>query len=100
LSKVEVFRTAIMMAIGIIFASNLMFLRITKVPIPKTSRNVFQGLKEREWNVLAKLILPKLCFAFGGGLIVPFMNLYLKEKFSLSTERIGIAYALLQAFIF
>jgi predicted MFS family arabinose efflux permease len=77
-----------------------MFLKIRRVPIPKTKKKLFEGLKEKEWNILAKLILPKLCFAFGGGLVVPFMNLYLKEKFELSTERIGISYALLQFFIF
>lgn len=31
---------------------------------------------------------------------VPFINLYLKERFHLSTEKIGISYALLQLFIF
>ena len=33
-------------------------------------------------------------------MIVPFMNLFLKEKFDLSTKMIGISYALLQLFIF
>jgi hypothetical protein len=63
-------------------------------------KKIFDGFKEKEWNILAKLIIPKLCFAFGGGLIVPFMNLYLKDKFKLSTEMIGVVYALLQLFIF
>lgn len=100
LSTLEVYRTSIMIAMGIVFSSNLMFLRIKRVPIPKVKKRIFEGLKEKEWNILAKLIIPKLCFAFGGGLIVPFMNLYMKEKFRLTTEKIGIAYALLQFFIF
>jgi predicted MFS family arabinose efflux permease len=99
-SRLDVFRSSIMVALTIVFSSNLMFLKIKRVPIPKTSKKLFEGLKEKEWRTLSKLILPKLCFAFGGGLIVPFMNLYLKEKFSLSTEMIGVAYALLQFFIF
>lgn len=99
-SKIEVYRASIMIAIGVIFSSNLMFMKIQRVPIPKVKKKIFEGLKEKEWNILAKLILPKLCFASGGGLIVPFMNLYLKEKFSLSTKMIGVSYALLQFFIF
>jgi MFS family permease len=99
-SRIEVFRTSLLFALGVVFASNLMFLKIKRVPIPKVKKRLFEGIREKEWNILARLILPKLCFAFGGGLVVPFMNLYLKEKFHLSTEMIGISYALLQFFIF
>lgn len=99
-NRIEVFRISIMMALGVVFLSNLVFMRIKRVPIPKMKKRLFEGLKEKEWSVLSKLVLPKLCFAFGGGLVVPFMNLYLKEKFTLSTEMIGISYALLQLFIF
>jgi MFS family permease len=99
-TKLELYRSSIMVALGIVFAANLMFVQIKRVPIPKVKKRLFEGLREKEWNILARLILPKLCFAFGGGLIVPFMNLYMKEKFSLSTEMIGVAYALLQFFIF
>ncbi|MFP5387081.1 MAG: MFS transporter [Bacteriovoracia bacterium] len=99
-SRIDIYRSSIMIALGIVFSSNLMFIRIKRVAIPREKKRIFEGLKEKEWNVLAKLIMPKLCFAFGGGLIVPFMNLYLKEKFRLSTEMIGVAYALLQFFIF
>lgn len=99
-TKIELYRTSIQIALSLVFASNLMFTRIKRVPIPKVKKKLFEGLREKEWNTLAKLIIPKLCFAFGGGLIVPFMNLYLKEKFTLSTEMIGVAYATLQFFIF
>ena len=84
----------------VVFSSNIIFYQIKRVPIPKLNKRMFEGLREKDWNVLGKLILPKLCFAFGGGLIVPFMNLYMKDKFSLSTEMIGVAYATLQFFIF
>lgn len=99
-TKIEVYRASIMLALLVVFSSNLMFLQIKRVPIPKIKKRIFEGLKEKEWNILAKLILPKLCFAFGGGMIVPFMNLYLAEKFKLSTQMIGVSYALLQFFIF
>jgi predicted MFS family arabinose efflux permease len=89
-----------MFALSIVLTSNIFFLKIKRVPLPKINKKIFEGLREKEWNILAKLIIPKLCFAFGGGLIVPFMNLYLSEKFNLPTQMIGISYALLQFFIF
>lgn len=100
LSKLELYRTSMIIALTIVFSSNILFMNIKRVPIPKVKKRLFEGIREKEWNILAKLIMPKLCFAFGGGLIVPFMNLYLKEKFELSTEMIGVAYACLQFFIF
>ena len=100
MNQLSLYRTAMMISLGVMFCSNFMFLRIKRVPIPKSKKKLFDGVKDKDWTVLSKLILPKLCFAFGGGLIVPFMNLYLKEKFDLSTKMIGISYALLQFFIF
>lgn len=100
LSRIEAFRSSIMIALGLVILSNLIFMRIKRVPIPRVKKNLFDGLREKDWNVLSKLILPKLCLAFGSGMAVPFINLYLKEQFQFSTQRIGMAYALLQAFIF
>jgi predicted MFS family arabinose efflux permease len=100
LTRIEIFRFAIMGALSLVLLSNLMFMQIKRVAVPKVRKRIFDGLKEKEWKILGRLILPKLCFAFGGGLIIPFMNLYLKEKFDLSTKMIGVSYALLQLFIF
>jgi MFS family permease len=100
LLKVELYRLSLIISLGIVCCSNLMFLKIKRVPIPKVRKKIFQGLKDKQWRILGKLIIPKLFFAFGGGLIVPFMNLYLKEKFTFSTELIGLSYAFLQFLIF
>lgn len=100
MNQITLYRTSIMVALLVVFLSNLMFIRIKRVPIPKIKKRFFDGFRKTDWSVLSKLILPKLCFAFGGGLIVPFMNLYFKERFDLSTKMIGISYALLQLFIF
>jgi len=99
-SQIEIFRSSIMIALSLVFMSNLLFIQIKRVPIPRNHRHLFEGLKGKEWRILSRLIIPKLCFSFGGGLVVPFMNLYLKERFNLSTQMIGISYAILQTFIF
>ncbi|HLW58207.1 MAG TPA: MFS transporter [Bacteriovoracaceae bacterium] len=98
--EVTVFKIGLMFSIALIFIPNLMFLKITKVEIPKARIDVFQSLRDQDWSIIGKLTLPKLCFAFGAGLVIPFMNIYLKEKFSLSTNEIGLAFSLLQFFIF
>lgn len=98
--EVWVFKLSLMLSIAIIFIPNLLFIRISKVPIPRVKINAIKSLKEKDWKVITKLTLPKLCFAFGAGLVIPFMNIYLKEKFSLSTTEIGLTFALLQFFIF
>lgn len=100
MNALSLYRTSIMLSLGVVLLSNLMFIRIKRVKIPKSNKKIFEGFKEKEWRTLSKLILPKLCFAFGGGMIVPFMNLFLKEKFDLSTKTIGLSYAVLQLFIF
>jgi MFS family permease len=100
LNQISVYRLSIVFAISLVLISNLMFIQITKVPIPKVSRRFMDGLRQKDWKILSKLIIPKLCFAFGGGLIVPFMNLYLKDRFNFSIKMIGVSYALLQVFIF
>jgi predicted MFS family arabinose efflux permease len=100
MDQISIYRTSIMLALMVVFLSNLMFIRIRRVPIPRVKKPIFEGFREKEWAILSKLVIPKLCFAFGGGLIVPFMNLYLKERFDFSTKMIGISYAILQLFIF
>ncbi len=100
LTKLESKRGAIIASLVIVSLSNLIFMRIQRVPIPKMKRRVFEGLREKDWMMLGKLISPKLCLALGSGLVVPFINLYLKERFNFSTKMIGVSYALLQAFIF
>lgn len=97
---IATYRYSIIFAVSLIFLANILFAQIKKVPIPKSDHRFVEQLRGREWKVLSKLVLPKLCFAFGGGLVVPFMNLYLKERFQFSTEMIGISYALMQLFIF
>lgn len=100
-TRIEVYRAAIIMALIIVLLSNFLFMRIKRMPIPKPKKKkFFDGLKEKEWRIFSRLVIPKLCLGFGGGLVVPFLNLYLKERFQLSTKMIGVSYALLQLFIF
>jgi MFS family permease len=54
-----------------------------------------QLLKERG-SLLFRLSFPFLLVGLGAGLIIPFLNLYFRDVFGMSTERIGVYYALVQ----
>lgn len=99
LLSVEAFRLAMTAALSLVFLSNLIFLQIKLVPIPRLKKRFLQGIKEKEWPILLRLILPRTFLSFGGGLIVPFLNIYLSEKFNFSAKKIGVSYAALQVFI-
>lgn len=52
-------------------------------------------LRERG-NVLLKLLLPYFILGLGAGLVIPFLNLYFRDRFNLSAGTIGIYFSLLQ----
>jgi predicted MFS family arabinose efflux permease len=99
-TKLESMRASIIVALVIVTLSNLIFMKIQRVPVPRMKKRVFEGLREKDWVILGKLISPKLCLALGSGLTVPFINIYLRDRFHFSTKMIGVSYALLQLFIF
>jgi predicted MFS family arabinose efflux permease len=100
-TKLQSMRASIVCALVIVALSNLIFMKIQRVPIPKQkNKRVFEGLREKDWVIIGKLATPKLCLALGSGLTVPFINLYLRERFNFSTKMIGVSYAILQTFIF
>ena len=44
-----------------------------------------------------RLVFPSFLVGLGAGLIIPFLNLYFRDRFNLSTQTIGIYYAMVQA---
>jgi len=47
----------------------------------------------RDWPLLVRLLLPSLLVSLGGGLLVPFLNLYMKETFALPDATLGFLFA-------
>jgi len=58
----------------------------------------FKFLKERG-GLLLRLCIPFFILGLGAGLIIPFLNLYFRDRFGLPAKDIGIYYALLQVFM-
>ncbi len=57
-------------------------------------------LKDYNWPILFRLMLPKLLIGFGAGMVIPFMNLYFKNEFNLSSGKIGTIFSLMQVVMF
>ena len=56
-------------------------------------------LAEIDWGLHFKLILPATLIGLGAGLIIPFLNLYFRDRFGLSEAEIGVLFAVMQAFM-
>jgi len=52
---------------------------------------------EAKGRLLFKLTFPFFLVGMGAGLIIPFLNLYFRDRFGLSPQTIGIYYGLVQA---
>lgn len=56
-------------------------------------------LADVDWGLNLKLVLPALLIGLGAGLIIPFLNLYFRDRFGLSEAAIGLLFGLMQAFM-
>lgn len=98
-AKVDSFKYAMTVGLSFILLSILIFSKLIKRKIPYVKKSIFQDIKQKNWNMIAKLVAPKVALALGAGMIIPFMNIYLRERLNLKTEEIGESYAILQLFI-
>jgi predicted MFS family arabinose efflux permease len=56
-------------------------------------------LREVDWGLQIKLALPTLLIGLGAGLIIPFLNLYFRDRFGLGPAAIGLLFAVMQGFM-
>lgn len=71
---------------------------VAKAPLPDEVRKAFNlTLLKQNWRLFFRLIFPHFLVGAGAGLIIPFLNLYFRERFQLEPAEIGIFYSLLQA---
>lgn len=61
--------------------------------------NPLRELAEIDWALHMKLILPSALIGLGAGLIIPFLNLYFRDRFGLSEGEIGLLFAVMQGFM-
>ena len=52
-----------------------------------------------DWGLNFKLMLPAFLIGLGAGLIIPFLNLFFRDRFHLSEGEIGILFGVMQGFM-
>jgi MFS family permease len=97
---IEAYEFALYLCCALTFLSLIPFFTIQIKPIPATTGTFLKRLKNHDWKNISKLIIPRVFVGIGAGFTIPFLNLYLKKKFFMSTQQIGMSFALVQAFVF
>lgn len=81
---------------GVIYLMAVLF-ALTILPligIAAQHGQVDKQFKLRNGHIWAKLIAPNMIIGFGAGAVMPFLNLYLADKFGLSFEWIGFIFSI------
>ncbi len=74
----------------------LFFSRIQSPPPQGGRRSVREYLMARDWGLLGRLTVPSFLVGMGAGLIIPFLNLYFRDRFGQDPRQIGWFYAVSQ----
>ena len=61
-------------------------------PDPRSSRSIM-GIVVRDRALLARLLVPGLLISIGAGQIIPFLNLYVQQKFGLDLASLNAVFA-------
>ena len=96
-AEIQAYRYAMVVtsAIGLLAIIPFLFIK-AKSPDPEELARAFSftALKAN-WRLLFKLNLPFMLLGTGAGLIIPFLNLYFRERFKLNATQIGVYFSIL-----
>ena len=98
----QALRFSLFVASAITLASALPFLAMRSGepgPGPPGALEQIKDLLEIDWGLHLKLILPSAMIGLGAGLIIPFLNLYFKDRFGLTEGDIGFLFSVMQGFM-
>jgi predicted MFS family arabinose efflux permease len=73
------------------------FARIQSPPADGPHRGVRDYLRASNWPLLGRLTLPAFLVGCGAGLIIPFLNLYFRDRFGQTPRAIGAYFSVSQA---
>ncbi len=66
---------------------------------PASAWEQIRELGDVDWALQFKLAFPAALIGLGAGLIIPFLNLYFRDRFALSPAAIGLLFAAMQGFM-
>ena len=98
-------RWSLWTACGLTLLAAVPFYRMTTpVPspgkgMPPTAWDQIRELADVDWGLQLKLALPAMLIGLGAGLIIPFLNLYFRDRFLLTPAGIGVLFSVMQGFM-
>jgi predicted MFS family arabinose efflux permease len=93
-------KLAMALSLSCTFLALVPMSQILRAPVPRNRKPLLQGLADKDWSTIGKLMAPKVAIALCAGMIFPFMNVYLTSKFDLGTAAVGQAFGVLQLCMF
>lgn len=92
LDSIQSYRYAMLIGLCLSFFGALPILFLVRAPkkLVESYQVSFGFLKNLDWSYFCKVLLPANLIALGAGLIVQFLNLYMKDVFQASDSYIGI----------
>ncbi len=100
-SKIETLKMSLVIISGV---SLLAFLLIPKIKelnrVHEKDVRLTDIFKIKNPLLLFKITLPAFIVGMGAGMIIPFMNLYFKNRIKLPIDQIGIIFSITQLFMF
>lgn len=96
--KLQSFRFALLGVAVLALLALVAFMRIQSRPPARERRTLRTYLAARDWPLLGKILFPSATVGLGAGLIIPFLNLYFKERFGQDSLQIGGFFAVSQFF--
>ncbi len=97
-SSVTAYRWVLWCGAGCGVLGAVAFSRLPSGKIVEQGRRQFSRELLRDKGPLYfRLVFPSFLVGLGAGLIIPFLNLYFSDRFGLSTQTIGVYYAMVQA---
>lgn len=90
------YRWTLLGAAGLVFLAIVPLSALRESAPPRSGNRLTALLAGTNWRLLAKLALPKFLTGLGAGLIIPFLNLYFRNRFRLAPDAIGSIFAVAQ----
>jgi predicted MFS family arabinose efflux permease len=95
-SELSGLRLALLGTAAVSALALLFFARIRSRAPGGEHRDFREYLLARDWGLLGKLVVPGFLVGMGAGLIIPFLNLYFRDRFGQDPREIGGFFAVSQ----
>jgi predicted MFS family arabinose efflux permease len=97
-SSLTAYRWVLLLGCACALLGAVAFSRVpTGIVGQRSQRLPFREFWHTKGRLLFKLTFPFFLVGMGAGLIIPFLNLYFRDRFGLSPQTIGVYYGLVQA---